>query len=344
MLNVTDYEDHSDKSAAWVAERKSEMSLLVDKKYGRGNKATFPKKLYEMLSSESKRNSAIIRFLPHGRAFKIYDREKFRDKVLRNYFQFQTEFTSFRRQLNIYGFRRLKGKGTDQHAYYHCNFLRGRPDLCELVLRNKRASRKTDQVREPDFIAMAAMPDYASSERTPVKSRDEIMKKDALGSEDWLGPAEAMLFHLCEAAAICAPGNASLEQHVQCCNRSANCEAVASGSVNSNRPVPWSCRLQSTLMPMEWRSSAPEPWYRHACSESELVHGIHPTRPSRSSTINSRGQTQTSRQLEEAILLLGPEDVSQLHIRADQPIADLLDMTKSSGSEMADWLRDIDLN
>jgi HSF-type DNA-binding len=104
------YEDHSGKSAAWVAKRKSEMSLLVDKKYGGGHKATFPKKLYEMLSIESKRNSAIIGFLPHGRAFKIYDRERFRDKVLRVYFQFQTEFTSFRRQLNVYGFRGLKAR------------------------------------------------------------------------------------------------------------------------------------------------------------------------------------------------------------------------------------------
>jgi hypothetical protein len=77
VRNALEYEDHSDKSAAWVAQRKSEMSLLVDKKYGGGHKATFPKKLYEMLSSESKLNSAIIRFLPHGRAFKIYDRQKF---------------------------------------------------------------------------------------------------------------------------------------------------------------------------------------------------------------------------------------------------------------------------
>jgi HSF-type DNA-binding len=266
--------------------------------------------------------------------------------VLHKYFQFQTEFTSFRRQLNIYGFRRVKGKGPDQHAYYHCLFLRGRPDLCELILRNKRASQKTNQFREPDFVAMVSIPNYAPSERSPVKSVDKMMTNGALGSEDCWGPTEAMLFHLCEAAAICAPSNAALEQDVQCCNRPDNVEAAIYDGVDSapnGVAAPWSYPLQSKLMPIEWRTSTPEPWYSRACSENELMHGCHPARPSRSSMINSTGQTETSHPLEDAILQLGPEDVSQLQIRTDHPIADLLDMTQSSGSEMADWLNDIDL-
>jgi hypothetical protein len=156
-----------------------------------------------------------------------------------------------------------------------------------------------------------------------------------------------MLFHLCEVAEIFAPGNASPEQEVQCCNRSDNVEAAIYDGVNStqNAAAPWSYPLQSKLMPIEWRTSTPDSWCSHACDEHELVYGSHPTQPSRASIVNSRVQTQTSHQLEEAILQLGPEDVSQLRIGADEPIAeDLLDMTKSSGSEMADWLRDIDFD
>ena len=39
-----------------------------------------------------------------------------------------TKLTSFQRQLNLYGFRRIT-KGDDHGAYFHPNFQRGRRDL-----------------------------------------------------------------------------------------------------------------------------------------------------------------------------------------------------------------------
>ena len=73
----------------------------------------------------------IVSWCPHGRAFIVRKPKQFASKTMRKYFK-HTKFTSFQRQLNLYGFRRIT-KGTDGGAYYHELFLRGRPDLCKYV-------------------------------------------------------------------------------------------------------------------------------------------------------------------------------------------------------------------
>ena len=45
-----------------------------------------------------------------------------------------TKLTSFQRQLNLYGFRRIT-KGDDHGAYFHPNFQRGRKDLVANIRR-----------------------------------------------------------------------------------------------------------------------------------------------------------------------------------------------------------------
>jgi hypothetical protein len=50
------------------------------------------------------------------------------------YFSEDTKLTSFQRQLNLYGFRRIT-KGDDHGAYFHPNFQRGRRDLISNIRR-----------------------------------------------------------------------------------------------------------------------------------------------------------------------------------------------------------------
>jgi hypothetical protein len=129
----------------------------------------FPIKLYGMLLVlNDLKLDHIVAWKSHGRAFQVYDTEFFVEKILPRFFK-QTKITSFQRQLNLYGFRRIL-HGRDSGAYYHELFLRGKPFLCKAMFRTKvkgKPSRKkaSDLVNcEPDFYSdkFAALPKYDS--------------------------------------------------------------------------------------------------------------------------------------------------------------------------------------
>lgn len=95
----------------------------------------FPKLLHAMLCrADDDGFSHIVSWRPHGKSFTVYDREKFVKDVMPQYFQ-QTKFTSFQRQLNLYGFRRINETGPDYNGYYHEKFVRDRPDLVDSIAR-----------------------------------------------------------------------------------------------------------------------------------------------------------------------------------------------------------------
>ena len=109
--------------------------------------------------------SAIIDWMPHGRAFIVKRPKTIAAQVLTRFFK-QTKLTSFTRQLNLWGFKRIT-RGTDSGAYYHELFLRGRPDL---ALRMKRYKIKGNGTRaipcpeqEPNFYY-----NYPCIPRVPV--------------------------------------------------------------------------------------------------------------------------------------------------------------------------------
>lgn len=104
----------------------------------------------------------IITWLPHGRAFIVRNSQQVREVVLPRFFK-QTKFMSFTRQLNLWGFKRIT-KGTDQGAYYHELFLRGRPLLSMLMRRQKIKGTGIKLTPNPD-----TEPDfYKISDKSPL--------------------------------------------------------------------------------------------------------------------------------------------------------------------------------
>lgn len=117
----------------------------------------FPLKLHIILKIlEEEGNDCIISWLPHGRAFVIHNPSRFEQEVVKRFFK-HSQISSFRRQLNLYGFLRLSN-GRDTGAYYHQLFLRGKPILSLRMIRTKVKGTKirasSSPADEPRFYVM----------------------------------------------------------------------------------------------------------------------------------------------------------------------------------------------
>ena len=97
---------------------------------------SFPFKLQRILDKlESDRNGAVVSWQPHGRAFMVHNSERFVNELMPLYFN-QTKYSSFQRQLHMYNFQRITF-GCDKGAYYHPQFQRGNPALCQKMQRTR---------------------------------------------------------------------------------------------------------------------------------------------------------------------------------------------------------------
>ena len=118
----------------------------------------FPEKLHRMLCDvEMNGQAEIVSFFLHGRAFSVNNRERFVAETLPKYLGLN-RFSSFQRQLNLYGFVRIRS-GPDKGGYYHELFLKGRPLLCNYMRRVKNATILIDsgtsrRSSAPDFYRM----------------------------------------------------------------------------------------------------------------------------------------------------------------------------------------------
>ncbi|KAL3922872.1 MAG: hypothetical protein SGILL_001973 [Bacillariaceae sp.] len=127
-----------------------------------GRVPNFPAKMHSILSRPDLAD--IISWMPHGRAWRVLKPREFEVRVIPTYFE-HAKFSSFIRQANGWGFRRLT-QGKDRNAYYHEMFLRGLPHLCKMMKRPGVSEKQAvDPDHEPDF--------YKIAEESPVPEKAE---------------------------------------------------------------------------------------------------------------------------------------------------------------------------
>ncbi|KAL7525631.1 hypothetical protein ACHAWF_001442, partial [Thalassiosira exigua] len=94
---------------------------------------------------------------PHGRAWKILDKELLVSEILPRYKITCTKYESFSRQLNAWGLKRLYQSGPDHGCYYHECFLRDLPELTWLIHRlpSNQGKATPYPAGEPNFYRIA---------------------------------------------------------------------------------------------------------------------------------------------------------------------------------------------
>ena len=109
-----------------------------------GVKMPFPAMLFhilEYIDLHEPELANIISWQPHGRSFMTRDIAKMEEVILPRFFR-HNNYASFRRQMNVWGFKRLSQSGPDHNAYYHELFLRSKLHLCHGITRSTQKQRR----------------------------------------------------------------------------------------------------------------------------------------------------------------------------------------------------------
>ncbi|KAH8107095.1 hypothetical protein BXZ70DRAFT_1061152 [Cristinia sonorae] len=143
----------------------------------------FLQKLYEIVNDP--RNDELIRWSENGDSFYVLNHERFAREVLGRWFKHQ-KFTSFVRQLNMYGFHKVphlqqgvlrSDSDTEPWHFEHPHFHRGQPDLLCLIQRKKQTAQGMPEdniqmeVHEPAHVnAAPPLPNLTNGQVLDINS------------------------------------------------------------------------------------------------------------------------------------------------------------------------------
>ncbi len=124
----------------------------------------FPEKLHRLLREvEAAGRSDVISFIAGGRAFAIHNSDSFFKDIVPLYFR-QSRLSSFKRQLNLYGFE-LINAGPARGGYFHELFVKDRPELCRRMRRVAvKVSSKQDRGDDSENPPEEARPSKGDGE------------------------------------------------------------------------------------------------------------------------------------------------------------------------------------
>lgn len=151
-----------------------------------GNRGTiepFPEKLHRLLMETEKAGmESVISFTDNGKAFEIHKPDRFFKEIVPNYFK-QSRLSSFKRQLNLYGFE-LIATGPTRGGYSHEKFLKDQPELCRQIRRrdikfNSRPKSNKWEINAPDFYNMPPITASQNAKETTTDDDDKTNEQAA---------------------------------------------------------------------------------------------------------------------------------------------------------------------
>ncbi|KAG7356802.1 HSF-type DNA-binding protein [Nitzschia inconspicua] len=148
----------------------------------------FPEKLHRLLLEvEAAGRADVISFVAGGRAFAIHKPEKFFKEIVPLYFR-QSRLSSFKRQLNLYGFE-LINTGPARGGYYHELFVKDRPELCRRMRRV--AVKVTPKDSDPSDVSKEkeSKPQLGGNKNEVTKEKvdDDVVSGMARGDSEEVG-------------------------------------------------------------------------------------------------------------------------------------------------------------
>ena len=131
----------------------------------------FPEKLHRLLTEvEAAGRSDVISFVANGRAFAIHKPDKFFKEIVPLYFR-QSRLSSFKRQLNLYGFE-LINSGPARGGYFHELFVKEHPELCRRMRRVAVKIGSKDANKDKGVDAEKGTEVKTKQEETPVEKAE----------------------------------------------------------------------------------------------------------------------------------------------------------------------------
>ncbi|CAK65602.1 unnamed protein product (macronuclear) [Paramecium tetraurelia] len=125
-------------------------------------------KLYEILESEQ----AAICWNKEGTTFQIQDPELLTDQILPQYFKHRN-YQSFLRQLNMYGFKKLKNK-QGKNEFVHQQFRRGvKNNLLKIKRRNQEDIKQSLETLTKEFQSESYLIEHEKMRRQLMQMQQE---------------------------------------------------------------------------------------------------------------------------------------------------------------------------